>query len=399
MPVDYSSSSADGLGALGVSYIENNVAGLANPAEWGSTVYSLASGGFSLQRFNGTDYAGSSKSATLSANHFQLQMPIQKSKFGVSVAVTPLTRSSYKIYNQNSNILGSGALSDTLGSSVESLGSGGISSIELGFGWRINNNISVGYAGSLVLASLDNKITTLFDDANYQSVEYTLQTSGTGFGNRFGTLITLPSLFRQQDYLRIGASVNLPVTINAERVQEADIQLAGNAIETIETTEGPGLGDGKLRLPVEVTGGITYQISPAISFTTEGLYEQWSQFENDFNIGSPRSGQLGDRYKAAAGIRYFPFASGSNNFLSRFKYRAGVSYDTGHLKINGHNIETMLFSAGLGIPAGGSNSSIDLSFHYGMRGTEAQNLVKESIWGLKLSINLAELMFFRPKLQ
>ncbi|MDZ7692413.1 MAG: hypothetical protein U5K69_14975 [Balneolaceae bacterium] len=285
IPVDYTSSSADGMGALGVSFNESNVAGLANPAEWGSTVYSVASGGFSLQRFNGTDYAGSSKSATFSANHFQLQLPIQKSKFGISAAVTPLTRSSYKIYNQDTRIFGSGALSDTLGASVESLGSGGISSIELGFGWRINNNISVGYAGSLVLASLENKITTIFDDLDYQTVEYTLQTSGTGFGSRFGTLITLPNLLKQQDYLRIGASVNLPVTLNAERIQESDKQLGGNAVETIETTEGPGLGDGTIRLPVEINGGITYQLNPALSFTTEGLYEQWSDYTNDFDAG------------------------------------------------------------------------------------------------------------------
>lgn len=58
-----------------------------------------------------------------------------------------------------------------------------------------------------------------------------------------------------------------------------------------------------------------------------------------------------------------------------------------------------MFSFGLGILSPKSNSSVDISFEYGIRGTKAQDLVKEDIWGLRLSLNLAEIMFFRPKLK
>ncbi len=399
MPMDFSSSSADGMGAVGVSFNESNVAGLANPAEWGSTVYSLASGGLSLQHLSGTDYAGTSETSVFSANHFQLQLPIQKNKVGISVSVAPLTRSNYKVFDRSTRILGPASRRDTLTAQTQSLGSGGINSFELGIGWKINENISVGYAGSLVLASIENEVSTVFDDSDYQGVTYTIQTNGTGFGNRFGTQITLPNLLKDQDYLKLGAAVNLPVVINSERIQESEKQVGSNTTETITIRDEPGLGNGDIHLPLEVSGGLTYQSSPKLSFTTEALYEQWSDLSYDFGGTFQRSRFLSDRYKAAFGLRYFPFVTRSNKFLSRFKYRAGVSYDTGHLKINGKKIETLLFSAGLGIPSPNSNSSIDISFHYGMRGTEAQNLVKESIWGMKLSINLAELMFYRRKLR
>lgn len=404
MPVDLTSSSADGMGAFGVSFNETNVAGLGNPATWGNMAcfsgegmgcFALASGGFSMEHLNGTDYQGRTETSVFSANHFQLQLPIKKNKIGISASVTPLTRSNYNFITRKTwNV---GGQIDT--ANVQNLGSGGINSIELGLGWEISRNFSVGYAGSLVLASLENNITTVFEESEYQSVEYTMQTSGTGFGNRFGALITLPNLLRERDYLRIGATVNLPVVLNAERIQQSDKQIGSSATESITVRDGRGLGDGKLRLPLELSGGLTYQASPGVSFTTEALYEKWSNFEYDFNAGIQQDGELVDRYKAAFGVRYFPFASGSNNFLSQFKYRAGLSYDSGHLNIDGKRIETILLSAGLGIPSPNSNSSIDISFHYGMRGTEAQNLVKESIWGLKLSINLAELMFSQPKLQ
>ncbi|MDX1637227.1 MAG: hypothetical protein R3281_04605, partial [Balneolaceae bacterium] len=408
MPVDLTSSSADGMGALGVSFNEANVAGLANPATWGNMAcfdnqgvgcYAVASGGLNLDHLTGTDSNSRSETSVLSASHFQLQLPVFRNTIGVSVSVAPLTRSNYQVIGQNTSIIGSGARLDTLRANVQNLGSGGINSLELGLGWRINNNISIGYAGSLVLASLDNKVTTVFDDTDFQSVEYTLQTSGTGFGNRFGTLITLPAVFGQNDFLRIGAAVNLPVVINSERIQESDKQIGTNRTETITIRDGKGLGDGEITLPMKLSGGLTYKMTPGLFVTTEGLYEQWSDFSYEFTGDLQQEQFLTDRYKGAFGIRYFPFASGSNNFLSRFKYRAGVSYDTGHLDLNGNKIETVLFSAGLGIPSPNSNSSIDINFHYGFRGTESQNLVKESIWGLQLSINLAELMFYRPKLQ
>ncbi|MDR8392979.1 outer membrane protein transport protein [Aliifodinibius sp. S!AR15-10] len=412
MPVDFTSSSADGMGALGVSFNETNVAGLANPATWGNMAcferegmgcFALASGGFSLEHVQGTDNlglngsSGRTESSVFSANHFQLQLPVKKNRIGISASITPLTRSNYSIIGRNTWASGPGGQVDT--ATVRNVGSGGINSLELGFGWEINRNISVGYAGSLVLASMEKDVTTVFQESGYQTVEYSMQTSGTGFGNRFGALITLPNVLKQRDYLRIGAAVNLPVVIDAKRTQKSEKQLGTNTIETVTVSDGQGLGSGELRLPLELSGGLTYQINPRLSFTTEALYEQWSDFGYDFNSGLRKEEQLGDRYKAAFGIRYFPFVSGSNKFLSRFKYRAGVSYDTGHLNIDGKKIETILFSAGLGVPSPNSNSSVDISFHYGLRGTEAQNLVKESIWGVKLSINLAELVFSQPKLQ
>jgi len=98
-------------------------------------------------------------------------------------------------------------------------------------------------------------------------------------------------------------------------------------------------------------------------------------------------------------MKFYPFASGSDKFLSQFKYSVGATYDTGHLEVNGEDINTLMFSAGLGLLSPNSNSSIDISLEYGFRGTNSQNLVKEDIWGVNVSLNLAELFFFRPKLQ
>jgi len=402
VPIDLTSSSALGIGVPGVSFVENNVPGLSNPAIWGDTFFSMATGGLSLQKFDASDRLANSQNTTIAVDYFQLQLPLKKNSFGISLSLAPITKTNFQVLQENSRIIGSGSDADTISVQTENRGDGGINSLELGFGWRLNKNISIGYAGSLVYSSIENEVISIFEEEinvnEFQNINFSLVTSGVGFGNRFGTLITFPGLFSSEDRLNIGAAFRFPINISGDRIQESDKQVR-NQIETIEVKEGEGLGKGDIKLPMSVSGGITYQPNDLISFIAEGLYEQWSDFEYDFD---PNETQLlDDRMKVGAGIRFFPYRTGSDKFFSGFKYRLGVSYDNGHLKISNRDIETLLFSAGLGIlsPNVNSNSSIDISVQYGIRGSREQGLVKENFWGVQLSINLAELMFFRRKLQ
>ncbi|NGP75164.1 hypothetical protein G3570_00855 [Balneolaceae bacterium YR4-1] len=396
-PIDFGSSAADGMGLNGVSFIEPFVPGLANPAQWGSTGFGLATGGLSLQNFSASSNQGSTSNSTFSADYFQVQLPLKRNKLGVSASLAPLTRSAYQVSETGTRISNDGTGVDTLNYIGVNNSDGGISMLEVGFGWRINNNLSVGYAPSLVFASIDNDFSTRFDDPAFSTVAYTRQTSGIGFGNRFGVLLNASKILKSNDRMSFGAAVSLPVNLDAEKVETSNKRLASGQVQTIEIKDGPSLGDGTIKLPLSVNAGLTYEASRLLSFSTEAIYEKWSQYSNDFNVDGEQL--LTDRYKIGMGVRYFPYIIGSNRFLSKFKYRLGASYDTGHIKLEGENIETLMFSIGLGILSPRSRSSVDLSFEYGFRGTESQNLIQENIWGLRLSVNLAELMFFRPKLQ
>lgn len=396
-PVDVGSSSAEGMGLSGVSFVEPFVPGMANPAQWGSTTYGMATGGVGLQNFNAKNNQGSSSNSLFSANYFQAQLPLIRSKLGISAAVAPVTRSSYSFVEIDSRIINSGGSADTLNYRGTNNSDGGVNKLEIGFGWRINSNISVGYAASLMFASIDNEFSTIFDDPSFAPVNFTRETSGVGFGNRFGVMFNTDDLGAGNNRLSVGASVSLPVSLDAEKKETTDKTLPNGRIETIVLKEGNGLGDGNIDLPLSIDAGITYYPSRVLSITTEGLYEQWSEYTSDYNTGDEQL--LTDRYKIGMGFRYFPYIKNSDKFLSNFKYRLGASYDAGHIKMDGEHIETLMFSMGLGILSPRSRSSVDLGFQYGFRGTQGQNLIKENIWGVRLSVNLAELMFFRPKLQ
>ncbi len=391
IPIDISSTSANSAGLFGVSYNQSNVGSLANPAHWGSTVYGLGSGGIGLHSYNASQGNQSAKNAEFLVDQFQLQLPIVRGKVGISGSFAPLSRSNFRTIQDNSQIISRGTATDTLQYTIENKGSGGINMAELGFGWRINENFSVGYAASAVFISQDDAYTGRFRDISYRTVDYTFETSGVGFGNRFGTQIRLPNLFRDNDQLGIGATVSLPVTIDANQEKTA-----GGAIQGVDPIK---LGDGTVKMPMKLSTGVSYRPSDLLLFAAEGLYQGWSNYRNDFSSIAQSEVDFVDRYKMGLGVQYFPYVSGSDKFLSNFKYRLGASYDTGHLNIEGQDINTLMFSFGLGIRSPNSGSSIDVSFEYGVRGTNSTNVVKEQIWGVELSLNLAEIMFFRPKLQ
>lgn len=382
------------MGLSGVSYNESFVGSLANPAHWGNTVYGLGTGGVQLRSYNATDSNNSVTNSNFSINQFQLQLPIVRGKFGVSGSFKPLTRSNFRTYRENTRYLGVGASQDTLLYGIENRGSGGINRAELGFGWRITPNISVGYAASAVFMSMDNSFTGSFANNAYNPVDYSLETSGVGYGSRFGTYFRMPDLFAEDDQLGLGATLTMPVSIDAERVETST-----RGSQSLTSTDGSNFGEGTIKTPMEIRGGVSYRPGELMMFASEITYEGWSGYENDFNPSGNQ--QFVDRYKWGLGFQYFPYMTGSDQFLSSFKYRIGTSYDTGHLRLEGQRINTLMFSLGLGIlsPGSNSNSSIDISLEYGLRGTTNMNLVEEQIWGVSLSVNLAELMFFRPKLQ
>jgi len=398
-PIDYRSSAAEGMGMSGVALYDDYVPGLANPAYWGNTVYTTATGGVFFQNYDARDNNGHAKNSLISASQFQLVLPLKRNRVGLSLSLSPLTRSNFKVVDQTvlPPALNNGR--DTLAYSIQNQGDGGLNRLELGIGVRIYKNISIGYAPSLIYGPLQNNLKVHFvsfdPNVTYNDITYDQTTTNIGFGNRFGVYGTQRKIFSKKDALSFGAAVSLPINLKSERYIESDRAL-GQSVKTFRLKDKDAFGTGDIRYPMEIMAGLQYAFNPALGVGTELLYQNWSDYTN---FDGNQEAYMTDRYKIALGARYRPFMKRVDTFFSHFKYRLGASYDSGYLKLNGQQIETLKLSAGLGILSPRNRSSVDISLEYGIRGTRSQNLVKENIWGLRLSINLAELMFYRPKLQ
>lgn len=391
-PTDNSNPRELGLGILGVSLHSDDSNTLQNPALWGTNVFTSASSGFNLSQFRATSQSNNSVNQLLEAGYLQFTFPIMREKVGVSASLYSVTRSNYRFVTVDST---AASPTDMINYASDIRGSGGVNKLEFGLGWNINKYVAIGYAPSLTFVSQNNSEDVFFNQSGYGTSNSDSKITGTAMGHRFGALFTFRRLFRSNDRISFGAAATLPVTIDAE--ERTTVTKFVNGQEQEVLLRDPK--KGKITLPVELNAGLTYYPTSLVNFSAEGLYEQWSNYESAFDPGNELS-YMTDRIKAGIGVEYHPYRTNSTQFLSNFRYSGGLSYDSGHLSIEGQDINTLWFSAGLGIisPNPRSRSSVDISIRYGLRGTTNNDLIREKIWALNLSINLSELMFFRQKL-
>jgi hypothetical protein len=388
-PTDISSTRALGLGILGVSLDNSNSNSLQNPAMWGKNTLATASSRFNFTQFNNSNQNSNSTNTLFNAGYLQATFPISRGKVGFSASMYSVSRSNYRFVTFDS-------VATPDGQSVEYAsdirGNGGINKMELGFGWNINNNIAVGYAPSLTFVSQNNSRDVFFNQSGFANNNLDSKVTGTAIGHRLGALLNFRELLRKGDRVSVGLSATLPINIEAE--ENITVRKMVNNQDLEVSLKDPE--KGTIKLPLELKYGLTYYPSGLVNFSVEGLYEQWSNYESPFDQDNVAA-NLSDRYKLGLGGEYHPYRTNSERFLSNFRYSAGVSYDTGHITMQNQDINTLWFSAGLGILSPRSNSSVDFSIRYGLRGTTKNNLVRENIWAFNLSVNLSELMFYRQK--
>jgi len=399
MPVNNNSSNTNGMGLTGVSTYSPFAPSLSNPAQWGKSEFSQGQVTLGLTNYNTSDSFASAQNSRFTFESFQFVFPLLRNKLGASISFTPVTRADFASVNRGT--LENSDFISPVDFVTTTVGAGGINRIELGIGYQFNDNISIGYAGSTYLSTITEEISTTFSDLGFQRAGQPpvidKKISGAGFGNRFGIFTQADQLFRDNDRMSLSAAVNLPVKISTDRSFET-FRIVEGFNERVEVNESTTGTNGTLKLPLEFNSGVTYYLNPYHSFSAEYLFQKWN--DSEFSYDLTEQGYYKDRSKIGVGYQYQPFMDQqSSGFFSNFRYSIGATYDDGHLAIAGQNIETAMLHAGFTIPSARNRSSIDISFNYGVRGTESNSLVKENIWGFKLSLNLAEFMFLQQRFQ
>ncbi|MFN1835680.1 hypothetical protein AB2B38_010490 [Balneola sp. MJW-20] len=393
MPSDMANAEIRAMGIIGVSYNYLFTPGLNNPAFWSRGRLTRGTAGFNMASYNVTSPTASDKNTIFEAGFVNIVFPLIPNELGVSAALYPYTRQNYRVLSRE--VINQGT-PDSLAYAVNNQGFGGVNKLEFGIGWSPVKNLSIGYAPSLVFVTNTRTELFIFDpsaDLTNTSVDNIL--NGYTLGHRFGLLYTLESIRNDEDYLQFGATYTPALDIKLKRKQEVQKSVGANATILVDLL-GNQSSNGNLRLPHDFAAGVTYFASPLFNVSLEGQLQQWSGFENELNPGEEQF--LTDRLRIGSGFQYHPYKTNINTFLSNFKYSAGVSYDSGHLNINNEKIQTLWLSGGIGLFSPRNFSSFDLAVQYGIRGESSNNLIRENILAISLSINLTELFFNRPKL-
>jgi hypothetical protein len=397
MPADVHSPETIGIGLPGVSTYSGFSPNIANPGQWGLIRYTQGNIALGLNSYRATDNTATARSTILNIDAFQFAFPILRDKLGVSLSFTPLVRADFKRRENGFIDPLPGLNQSDVEYIISTLGTGGVNRFEAGFGFQPIDNLSFGYGFSANLLSINNDVTPLFSNIQYTPSPYQVGIEGYDFGHRFGLFAYKGNLLRQGDQLSFGAAITLPVNIEAKK-SVSMFRTVDQQRQQIEFNKNDPRRSGNVKLPLEFNTGLTYNLSRFMNVAAELQLQQWGDAEYSFN--PTQQEYFKNRMRAGLGVQFHPYrATQRGGFFSNFKYSLGTTYDDGHLSIQNQDIETLLLHGGIGLVSQSSASSIDLSFHYGIRGTESSNLVKESIWGFKLSLNLAEFMFVQQRFQ
>lgn len=389
-PIMNNSVQEKGLGTFGLSINDPASPSLANPAFWGANAFSNASVAFDVTQYSVKDAFNEGDNSLFKLGSIQLVFPIQKNKLGLSVSLHPETVTSYDVSSNQEYELGD----NTNEYFSNRTGTGGITKFEIGVGYQINENILVGYAPSYSFLTEMEKRTLVFLDGIARINSVDTKTNGAGFANRFGVVLNKKRIFSNRDMLQFGGTISLPIEFNAKREvvstkiigsQETEVQ-----IEDVERAD--------VSIPLKIGAGLTYSFNGSTSISAEAQFEEWDNAEYGFS--GEDENVFKNRQVYGFGVQVNPTRRSTGRFLSNIKYNAGISYDSGHLELRNNEINTLWFSFGVGLlsPNLRTNSSLDLSFQYGKRGTTSNSLVKEDIFSVNLSVNLTELMFLKRKL-
>lgn len=392
LPQEITSDNFKAQGITGVSGISQEMTSLSNPALWYRSYFTQAFTGLSLSKYKLKDNSGSEENGNFGSGYLHVLFPLAPGKLGLSVSLYPVTRSSYRLLDGGTFLA---SPTDTVAFSNEITRSGGVNKFEIGFGLKLTKNISVGYAPSVAFMTLENNESLFFSSGSFNAQDQSINNTGVAFSQRFGISALFSNVFRGTDRIALGATINVPYNIGTKSSFKVQKSIGGIEQE-LDYTSSLSVSEGDIQIPLDASFGLGYAPSPLVNFAVEGTFQKWSDFTNE--LDRTEEGFMKDRMKIGFGGQFHPYKRNADSFFSRFKYSGGLSYDTGHLTIQGNDISTLWINTGLGILSR-SSSSIDISFRYGFRGTTNNNLIKEQIWALGFSVNLTELMFIRPKLR
>lgn len=388
-----------GMNGLGLGFRERNQINYLNPSSY-SNLDSLSfifDAGVSLQITNFSEN-GIKRNANNSNFEYIVAGFRAAKNIGVSFGFIPFTNIGYNY--SNTSTIGSSSSSITTTTNTFT-GEGGIRQAYVGAGWQPIKGLSIGANFSYLWGDYEKAVVNSYSETSVKtrSQHYTadIRSYKLDFGIQYSTIlsakdrITLGATYSPGH--NIGGNPELLIISNNSQTNVADTTTYNKGINfSIPTTWGVGFTwerNNKLKLGVDYT------------------QQRWSsvkypQYIVNNNIGSyeMQENQFNDRHKFTIGADYCPQEYG-RGFFKRIHYRAGVSYTTPYLKINGNDgPKEISASLGFGIPIINSyNNRSMLNVSAQWVNTNATGLIKENTFRINIGLTFNERWFMKWKVE
>lgn len=366
------SSAYDGLGGTQIAVTSPYAVNLLNPAAWGALESTRLQGGFRFNQqtiSNGTTTADQNNGKL---DGFCLAFSIDTALgIGAALGVHPYSSVNYSLATPFSDSL----LGRRIDGSVESAGTGGLTSIFLGAAARPVENLRVGAAVVGIFGTIYSTVQTIVYDANaYRSVNQ--RNDGfKGVGGRFGAIYSPSHNF----------NIGLSATIFANLKVNSQTRLS--TISANEITSDTVI-DSELEssLPSSLGLGFSY-ISGKFLFAADAEIQ-------DFSTMTYRQGrsEFKQMLRLSGGISRLGSSAPGTAFGDRVSFNFGVGYQQLYYSVFGTQINEMYGSFGMQIPVSQS-AMLDVAMTGGSRGATGSGIVRELFLRFGFSVSIGEVWF------
>jgi len=371
-----------GMGGIGIGYRSNQSVNYLNPASYtaiDSTSFVFEASFFS-HYYQQQTLAQSQIGNYTSLANLSFSFPVTK-WWGVGTGIKPFSAVGYKVLDSTIN--------DQVGT-INYLyeGSGGINQVFIGNAFKPFKGFSIGVNASYLFGSIDRQSSVSSDSIGFfltQQIKSN-QVSDWHFG--FGTQYELN--FSNNRKLIIGATFGPETKINTKQTETIRRSLPGlTQFDTISHDPGQA---GNLLLPAYWGAGIFARINNQWAGGFDFQQQNWANYEI---FDTP--GNLNNTFQFAAGVQHNPSVQTFSGFLSRLEYRAGFRYGQTYLNLNNQAINEFGISFGVGMPIRRTYNGLNFGFEFGQRGTTDNNLIKENLYRINVSVNVYERWFVRRR--
>lgn len=369
------------IGELGIAVNDYDYLNNLNPASWSKLRLTRIETGLI---YHGNNISSNSSSVYYSQTiftGFMFGFPIDHD-YGISLTtgLLPFSNVDYDVKTvENSELTGPYELTHN--------GKGGLSKTFIGLSYKLPFNFSIGasfdyYLGKITYQSLVNfSDSSQFRDGSFLD-EYSYHGIGFSVGLISSNIAPMFKLSSIKD-LRVGLIYSNNVALEADTV---------NKSTTILGAITNSSGKIKTKLPYKFGIGISFNWKGDYLFVFDYLYQPF----NKFKIDNRSINELRNFHKFSAGVEYRKADIRSQSFWELVKIRGGLSYEKTQYYLNNTNINMLSIYTGLSLPLG-FESTLDLAFQFGRRGTIENNLLKENIYKFSVTLSLGELWFIRQE--
>lgn len=355
---------------------------LQNPASYASIKLSTFTigGTFNATQFNSN--SANEKAQRSSLDYLAVAIPMKK--FGLAFGLLPYSTVGYKIKKED----------DVNNITRRYTGDGGLNKAFLGLGYQITPRLSIGTELSYNFGRIEtNSIKYLRATQNDGSQE-TNVSEMSGLTINFGAMYTTKINKNTQFYSALTFTPQSNLSSN-NTSNLFSIRYLGDftpiPIDYLDTQTSKTT----IKLPSKYSFGAGLGQSRKWLVGSEVTFQESNTLSNRLSVANNVTYENAVKY--SLGGFYIPNYNSFTSYFKKVTYRGGFRYENTGLVINNQSINDYAFTAGLGLPLGGTFSNLNFGVELGKRGTTKSNLIEENYTNILISLSLNDKWFVRRK--